>query len=441
MLVQKGELMRKSSYAMAFPVKDKYLLIHGLSGAVRLVSQDIAQKFFNGEVTEEIKPFFTHVTPGEELEKAKLLCAFLMKKAAQCCDSTIVVTYDCNLRCPYCYEVWVKKPETMNTVINEYKVDKAFEALEYLNKDCNREKPLVITGGEPLMKKNKDIVTHILEKGSDLGYTFTIFTNGVELNNFLSNLSSIPLDHIKITIDGPSHLHDRRRVLKKGKGSFNIITKNIEEARKIGLPLVIRTNTDAEIFSHIHELASFFKEKGWTKDPHIRFSAAFVCEQDFNFETADQKMEVYETIMDILKKPELNFFEVSPHRKLHSLFGEHPKFWPSFWNCNAVTNKYVCDPFGDIYPCRAMMGLKEQRIGVYIPELSFNENYKTWRNRTIFSLEECQGCNLALVCGGGCRYPSLLGEGGLFTPQCTALEKVIEESLEHWYKEHAKVVK
>ena len=427
--------MRKSSYAMAFPVRDKYLLIHGLSGAVELVTKETAQKFFNEEVTEEIKPFFTHATPEEELEKAKLLCAFLMKKAAQCCDSTVVVTYDCNLRCPYCYEVWVKKPETMNISINEYKVDKAFEALEHLNKDCTGDKPLVITGGEPLMKKNKNIVTYILKKGSDLGYTFTIFTNGVELNNFLSNLSTIPLDYVLVTLDGPSHLHDRRRVLKNGKGTFNTITKNVEEARKIGLPLLIRTNTDAEIFSHLHELASFFKEKGWTKDPHIRFSLALHCEEHADLETLEPRIDLYRNIMEISKNPELNFFEAYPLKKLHSLFDENPKFWPSFWNCNAVTKRIICDPFGDIYPCRGLLGWKEHRIGVYIPELSFTEELEKWRNRTIFSMEKCTHCEIALICGGSCGYASILNEHDLYTPLCASIETVVLDYLEYLYDE------
>lgn len=76
--------IRKSRYVMTFPVKDEYLLINGLSGAVRLVSKESAQEFFDGEITEDLKPFFTHMTLEEEKKKAQYLYEFLMENAAQC---------------------------------------------------------------------------------------------------------------------------------------------------------------------------------------------------------------------------------------------------------------------------------------------------------------------------------------------------------------------
>lgn len=425
--------MRKSSYVMVFPVRDNYLLINGLSGAIKLVSKETAQKFSNGEVTEELKPFFTHLTPDEERKKAENLCGYLMRNAATCADSTIAVTYDCNLRCPYCYEIWVKQPETMRMVIDKHKVDKIFEAAEMLNRNCTGEKPITLTGGEPLMKRNRTIVRYILKKGNDLGYTFTIFTNGVELNHFLSDLSSVLIHHMQITLDGPPSIHNKRRIFRKGKDTFDTIVKHIEEARKMGLPLLIRTNSDPEILSKIGELAAFFKEKKWTEDPNIGFSLAYLCEQTIDPETADQVMEVYEKVIELSRNPELNFFEPYPFKKLRTLLNEHPRFWPSFWNCNAVTKRYVFDPFGDIYPCRGTLGWKEQRIGVYTPELVFNEKHDAWRKRTIFNVGRCAECEIALVCGGGCGYASLLNEKDLFIPVCFSIERGVIDYLKYLY--------
>ena len=418
---------------MAFPVKEKYLLINGLSGAVSLVSKESAQEFFDGEVSEELKPFFTHVEPEEELKNAQSLCSFLMKNAAQCADGTLVVTYNCNLRCPYCYEIWVKTPEIMRSVIDEYKVDKAFEALEMLNKECRGKKLLTVTGGEPLMKKNKDIVTYILRKGQDLGYSFIIFSNGVELHHFLSLLSSVPVDLVQITLDGPQNLHDKRRIFAHKKGTFDVITGNIEKAREVGIPLLVRTNTDGEILSHIDELAEFYRKRGWTKDTTIQFLLAHLCDQNVDPEGVHESLERYLEVMELLKRPELNFFSPYPFKKLHSIFDESPQFWPSFWNCNAVTRRYVFDPFGDVYPCRGMLGWKEQRIGVYVPELSFNEVYEAWRNRTLFAMDKCLECELALVCGGGCGYASLLNDESFLDPHCSITAEVITCYLEYLY--------
>jgi uncharacterized protein len=436
-----GGSMRKSTYVMAFPVKGRYLLINGLSGAVSLVSKETAQKFFDGDVLDELKPFFTYLEPEEELKKAQSLCTFLMKYAAQCADGTLVVTYSCNLRCPYCYEIWVKNPETMKPVIDEYKVDKAFEALEILNKECSGKKLLTLTGGEPLMKKNEKIVKYILEKGKNMGYTFIIFSNGVELHHFLPLLSEISVDYVQITLDGPRHLHDTRRIFAHNKGTFDTIVKNIEKAREVGIPLLVRTNTDSEILSHIYELAEFYRERGWTDDLNMQFLLAHLCDQNVDVKGVEKALERYLEVMELLKRPELNFFSPYSFKKLHSIFDESPRFWPSFWNCNAVTRRYVFDPFGDVYPCRGMLGWKEQRIGVYVPELSFNEVYRMWQNRTLFALDKCLECELALVCGGGCGYASLLNDKPLTDPLCSVTNEVITSYLEYLYEKRSKDIK
>ncbi|MBU7016300.1 MAG: radical SAM protein [Theionarchaea archaeon] len=433
--------MRKSTYVMAFPVKGRYLLINGLSGAVRLISKEIAQKFFDGEVLEELKPFFTHLEPEEELKTAQSLCAFLMRNAAQCADGTLVVTYGCNLRCPYCYEIWVKGPETMKPVINEYRVDKAFEALESLNRNCSGKKLLTLTGGEPLMKKNEEIIKYILKKGENMGYTFIIFSNGVELHHFLPLLSTISVDYIQITLDGPRHLHDERRIFAHKKGTFDFIVENIEKARGVGLPLLIRTNTDSKILSHIYELAEFYRGRGWIDDPTMKFLLAHLCDQNVDIKGVDESLERYLEVMELLKRPELSFFSPYPFKKLHSLIDESPQFWPSFWNCNAVTRRYVFDPFGDVYPCRGMLGWKEQRIGVYIPELSFNKVHRMWQSRTLFSMDKCMKCDLALVCGGGCGYASLLNGSSLSDPLCSITAEVITSYLEYLYETKSKDIK
>lgn len=418
---------------MVFPIKDRYLLVHGLSGAVKLVSKESAQDFFDGKITEELKPFFTHMTPGEEQKSAQSLCDFLMKKKAPYIDNYIAVTYDCNLRCPYCCEIGVKHPETMKTVINEHTVDKAFEALEFLNKDYHK-KPLTITGGEPLMKKNKDIVTYILKKGDNLGYSLRIFTNGVELNHFLDIISSVNTNYLQITLDGPRHLHDKRRIFRKQEGTFDIIVRNIEEARKRGIPLLIRTNTDAEILSHLDELGSFFKEKEWITDKNITFSLAYTCDRYINPSKFEEQTRIYEGVMDVAEQPEMSFFEAHPHIKLQSLFYEHPKFWPSFWNCNAARTMYALDPFGDIYPCPSMLGWKKGCTGSYIPDLSFNKMHEQWQKRTLFTLDACTACEIALVCGGGCGYAALLNNGDLFKPVCTSSKRVTVSCLQHLYE-------
>ncbi|MGD2250355.1 MAG: SPASM domain-containing protein [Candidatus Methanofastidiosia archaeon] len=418
---------------MVFPVNKEYLFINGLSGAVKLVSKENAQKFFKGEPTKELEPFFTYMTPQEEVEKAVQVCNFLMERAQQCADQTIALTYDCNLQCPYCYEIWAKTPETMRAVINEYKVNKVFEALDTLNTECTKKGPIILTGGEPLMKKNDAIVKYILQKGYNSGYSFSIFTNGVELHHFLPLISSVDINHLQITLDGPRSLHDKKRISRQVNSTFDTIVGNIDTAREMEIPILVRTNVDENILAHLDEFAEFIAEKKWVDDDNIRFSLAYECDRRVDPEEFDQVAHLYKKVMEICSQPEFKFFEAYPFRKLYSLF-DKSLFWPSFWNCNAVSKRYVFDPFGDVYPCRAMLGWKEERIGRYIPELKFNKNYEKWRSRTIFVMGSCAECDVALVCGGGCGYASLLNEKGLFNPVCAHTKEVIASYVKYLYE-------
>lgn len=76
-----------------------------------------------------------------------------------------MVTYDCNFRCPYCYESevseggrkWTKKTFTKDLV------DRAFDAM--LEIEPNRQKHsnlITLYGGEPLLAQNHDIIKYIV---------------------------------------------------------------------------------------------------------------------------------------------------------------------------------------------------------------------------------------------------------------------------------------
>lgn len=122
----------------------------------------------------------------------------------------VVPTYNCNLRCTYCYERTYKidniKEENLLQI-----VDKQFDIIDSIvekYKDNNfrhynsRDIRITIMGGEPLLKVNKHIIEYIFNKVKERGYSIDIITNGVDLDSFIDLLSQECLDHIQITLDG-----------------------------------------------------------------------------------------------------------------------------------------------------------------------------------------------------------------------------------------------
>lgn len=112
------ETLRTSSYII--PVKleseeGKYMLIHGYTGAVDIVTEDLLEEIKNINSVSNLssdtlqilkeRGYITTKSQSEEYTYVARIAKALHRK----CEvlSTVftwVVTYNCNFRCPYCFE-------------------------------------------------------------------------------------------------------------------------------------------------------------------------------------------------------------------------------------------------------------------------------------------------------------------------------------------------
>lgn len=148
--------------------------------------------------------------------------------------ASFLVTEDCNLACTYCFELGCRNKDSMTKEI-------ARKGLEFLAenaiKDNQKSFSAMIFGGEPLLKL--DIVEEILRYGIELGkakglyFQSSIVTNATIMNDDLKRIVSTYKSDaslsVQLSIDGIKEVHDRYRVTKDGKGSFELIEKNIED--------------------------------------------------------------------------------------------------------------------------------------------------------------------------------------------------------------------
>ncbi len=115
--------------------------------------------------------------------------------------------------------------------------------VNYINKNSNGRKTRVtFFGGEPLL--NIKAIEKVSEKLKNIDYEFSIVTNGSLLTeNIADKLYNYGLRYVQITLDGPENVHDKRRYFDDGRGSFNIIMKNLKYAQNI-FNVVLRINID-----------------------------------------------------------------------------------------------------------------------------------------------------------------------------------------------------
>ena len=167
--------LRLSSYVIPVSLDaepGKYMLVHGYTGAVDIVDGEILAQMSAsdpsaGLTDKEIsvlkeRGYITDLSHEEELARVIKQAELLHGMNARLYRFFgFVITYNCNFRCPYCFEngisdsgkAWSKQ------VITPELVDKAFEAMYKIepHKKLHIEE-IILYGGEPLLRENHSIV-------------------------------------------------------------------------------------------------------------------------------------------------------------------------------------------------------------------------------------------------------------------------------------------
>jgi len=128
-------------------------------------------------------------------------------------------------------------------------------------KELESKKGLSINwfGGEPLLK------TELLKKLSlkfmdmcnkkNCTYKASITTNGYLLSSKnITLLKEINVDDIQVTLDGPPDIHNLRRPLTNGAGTFETILNNLNKAAGEFKTIRVRVNVDKKTIERVDEL-------------------------------------------------------------------------------------------------------------------------------------------------------------------------------------------
>ena len=289
-MINSNETYKTSLYTIFIPLgaeteSNEWMLVHGYTGAIDIVNNEIAGFLRKGGnltpqmIQENLYPFnaksldslvnrgyLTSKKPSEEKDWVQKLANHLHSKNKKGAGFVFLVAYDCNFRCPYCFENgisnngkgWSKKTFTKDSV------DRAFEAMLEIEPERSKiSNGIVLYGGEPLLKRNKELVEYMIHKGLDNNFKFSAITNGYELQHYQHLLSPDKINQLQITVDGPKRIHDTRRTHFEDGSSYEQIMENIEMCLKQGVFISIRVNTEVNNFENLFELKEDFMKRGF----------------------------------------------------------------------------------------------------------------------------------------------------------------------------------
>lgn len=468
---------RRSNYCIIIPLEEtngKCMLIHSYTGAMDIVSGDMI-KFINTNlsVSEHNFPFskdtfnllvtrgyYTQRTVAEEIDYVKRFATLLHKDALNKSSSiTLMVSYDCNFRCPYCYEAgisdygnkWSKK------VFTKELVDRVYEAINEIEPDVKkRYKTITLYGGEPLLKENHDIVSYIVEKGQALGYNFDAISNGYDLDYYEDVLSTGAFQRIQITLDGDKEMHNSRRYHYQTGDSFDIIFKNIGLAIKHKVTVGVRFNTDANNIKEIEKLNKLFKDAGYYDSGFFFFNTALLDDYKGGVKEAGSILNSSSEGGNISEKQQdssISYMTRVHFNKLlrefgleatHQDYGLYKRLfnsmnYGSYLNfkaifCGIQAKSIILDPFGDIYGCWETVGIKSHIIGHYKDDITWKDEVRHWRERNIGNTPKCSVCKYALLCGGGCMAKAIRHGNNYHSSYCDGYADIVKTNANLIYK-------
>jgi len=447
--------VRASSYIVAIPLPDtdRVLLFHGYTGAVDVVSSRIAGPLTDGESSNgnfrnslssdtishlTTRGYLTEKTPEAERayveELGRRVHAVLKKHASP--GFLIVPTYSCNLRCTYCYEkgLQTRGVSWLEKRLSEEMTEAALEAMARIDGPEGRQKCMTLYGGEPLQKSNETMIRHLYEKACARGFRqFSAITNAVDLDSYTDILGKEGgISFLQITVDGPPSVHNGRRFLPDGTGTFEHIVRNIDMALKQGVRISVRINVDRKNANHVKWLKDFFQERQWSQSPLFRAYCSpvhgSICGK--GNDSFSSHLEMRQAIRgedstsgDV---KESSFFQtdtltyaVEKRILAHLSHNQDLPFWRTAF-CGSNMAMYLFDPFGDIYPCWEVIGHPEHRIGLYGPgflELDPQAIHQ-WHHRSVVKIPTCRSCPYLFFCGGGCEASAYRATGKLNEPHC-----------------------
>ena len=441
------EKYRLSSYAISIELEsepDDSLLIHGYTGAIDLIDKSIVRflienPYFDRAVlpceestkdTLEKRGYITLQTEDEEKEYFKRLATALFRKESMLRKGfTFLITYDCNFRCPYCFEKDIQKD---GTAFTKEMVDKAYQAILQIAPDERlRSRSITLYGGEPLLKRNKNIISYIIEQGKELGFKFSAISNGYDLKYYEDLLSPEDISFIQITIDGIRERHNQRRIHYQGYPTFDTIVENIGIALNKGVAISVRVNADRNNIEDLEGLQTIFCDLGYTENPLFSINSALLR----NYSDSTEKAYQYFSQKDFIEWHKKHGLESTcqdygVYRRIHAAIkqGKPLSFRSTF--CSAQTGGFVFDPFGRIFTCWETVTQKEHCIGNYSlnNDIVWNEQVEErWRKTYLLENAICASCKYALLCGGGCPAQNLQKH------RCTHMEDIVHNAANKAY--------
>lgn len=319
------------------------------------------------------------------------------------------VNTGCNLSCSYCYK------EDLDTPSNGQKMsfDTAKKSIEQLLKESPDQERynIVFFGGEPLsnMTLIREVVAYAEKTFWGLGKTidFSLTTNATMLNE---KIIAFLHDHriaVAVSIDGPKAIHDKNRITVGGKGTYEVVRRNIlrlmdgYKARPIGARVTLTKGiTDIDgIWDHL------FNDLGFSEVGFAPVTSGDVA----YYNLSDQELiEIFDNMKALGRKyidAAVNGESIG-FSNMHQLLTDIHEGTKKALPCGAGAGMVAIDHSGGVNLCHRFTGSDLPLFGSVQEGIDRKGLSKFLEQRMDRSNKGCDTCWIRNLCSGGCYHES-----------------------------------
>lgn len=394
--------MKKSIYNSIIVIFDRHTLIYNsFSGKFIAVKDQIID--INSLTEDELrikKPvLYSQMLEGGMLVSDNLNELEELEQRIRIGDDThnefilhVNPTLDCNFNCWYCYENHV--PYSRMTEMVTLSIEKLI--LSILRKPEIKSFMLGFFGGEPLMYF-KDSAKRLIDFSANLcrvmnkDLSIQLTSNGSLISKSIVDYLAQFKCSFQITLDGHAEDHDKTRHFKNGKGSYDLIIRNIMRLCDAGIDVIVRINYTTENANSILNILNDFVGINEYVKARLRFDFQRIWQDRNNIN--DETELLMKSIRELFRQAGFTVLANHiAHDVRQSCYGDK-------------LNHTLINYNGDVFGCTARDFNQANRIGVIDQDgiIRYDEHKLSHRNNAKLYKKICRSCRIAPICGGGCK--------------------------------------
>ena len=341
------------------------------------------------------------------------------------------VAHTCNLNCAYCFASQGKYHG--ERALMSFEVGR--QALDFLMDHSGTRHNLEVDffGGEPLMNWQvvKDLVAYARsqEEAHHKHFRFTLTTNGVLLDDEVTEFCNREMHNVVLSLDGRKEVHDRLRKNYAGQGSYDLIVPKFQR--------FVQQRGDRDYYirgTFTHENTDFTNDIFHMAD--LGFTELsmepVVSPPGEPWALTEEDLPVLFDQYEILAKEMLQREEEGrPFTFYHYMLDLEggPCLHKRMSGCGSGTEYLAVTPWGELFPCHQFVNDPAYSMGDVWKGVTNTTMGEKFHRCNVVANPACRDCWARLYCAGGCAANAYHASGdinGTYEYGCELFKKRIE---------------